>query len=276
MSIEMWDTINRENRQFLLSISNDNVSALEIVHVMCQSYTAWRQRCDEIESLSSSSPTGDDSGRMRLYSAEDSDTMVTVWKNTSKEETSNVILSSKKTMQNQSLYAKACTMNHLLSNPELVSSSPFQSLTGLRHQLYVNLFMDQSFRDDSWINPQTVDRRKMSTSSNIPKFLRILVIEDSITQRKIIIKQLNVFKDKLNANESLSNMLPTTWIVHFARSGEEALDMIARSRVSYDIFIVDQNLSANGGLLFGHEVVIICTCIIIYIAGLTSSYLIGY
>ena len=69
---------------------------------------------------------------------------------------------------------------------------------------------------------------------------KILVVEDSPAQRKMLVKRLHV--------------ADPTWDVSQAVSGEDALAKLQAARWMYDVVFVDENLSIDDGL-FGHELV---------------------
>jgi CheY-like chemotaxis protein len=69
---------------------------------------------------------------------------------------------------------------------------------------------------------------------------KILVVEDSPAQRKMLVQRLN----KADAS----------WDVSFAVSGEDALQKLKAAKLIFDVVFVDENLSAEDGL-FGHELV---------------------
>ena len=71
-------------------------------------------------------------------------------------------------------------------------------------------------------------------------YAKILVVEDSNAQRKIIIKRLT------DADP--------TWEITGAASGEEALQKLKAAKFKFDVVFVDENLSVNNGL-YGHELV---------------------
>lgn len=86
------------------------------------------------------------------------------------------------------------------------------------------------------------------------KDLRILVIEDSMFQRKLIVRGLmKCLGEELTDYED-------KWPVVSIGNGEEAFKLLESQR--YDIFIVDENLDGTGGILKGHEVFIIIDNII--------------
>jgi CheY-like chemotaxis protein len=79
------------------------------------------------------------------------------------------------------------------------------------------------------------------------KDLRILVIEDSMFQRKLIVRGLmKCLGEELTDYED-------KWPVVSIGNGEEAFQLLESSQ-RYDIFIVDENLDGTGGILKGHEV----------------------
>lgn len=69
---------------------------------------------------------------------------------------------------------------------------------------------------------------------------KILVVEDSVAQRKVLMRNLQ--------------KADSTWDISAATSGEDALQKLKAARLMYDVVFVDENLSANDGL-FGHELV---------------------
>jgi CheY-like chemotaxis protein len=69
---------------------------------------------------------------------------------------------------------------------------------------------------------------------------KILVVEDSPAQRKMLVKRLHV--------------ADPTWDVSQAVSGEDALAKLQAARWMFDVVFVDENLSVEDGL-FGHELV---------------------
>jgi CheY-like chemotaxis protein len=71
-------------------------------------------------------------------------------------------------------------------------------------------------------------------------YAKILVVEDSNAQRKIIIRRLQ------DADP--------TWEITGAASGEEALQKLKAAKFKFDVVFVDENLSVNNGL-YGHELV---------------------
>ena len=81
------------------------------------------------------------------------------------------------------------------------------------------------------------------------KYLRILVIEDSQFQRKLIVRRLmKCLGEEITDYED-------KWPVVSVQSGEEALTAIEQETVTpYNVFIVDENLDGGGGVLRGHEV----------------------
>mmetsp|Transcript_8002 Transcript_8002/g.17485 ORF Transcript_8002/g.17485 Transcript_8002/m.17485 type:complete len:823 (-) Transcript_8002:571-3039(-) len=69
---------------------------------------------------------------------------------------------------------------------------------------------------------------------------KILVVEDSPAQRKMLVKRLHV--------------ADPSWDVSQAVSGEDALAKLQAARWRFDVVFVDENLSIDDGL-FGHELV---------------------
>ena len=84
------------------------------------------------------------------------------------------------------------------------------------------------------------------------KNLRILIIEDSNFQRKLMTRLLmNIMQVDMSSHAE-------RWPVVSAGNGEEALALIDESSLKgshYDVFIVDENLEGSGGILRGHEIV---------------------
>ena len=78
--------------------------------------------------------------------------------------------------------------------------------------------------------------------------LRLLIIEDSTAQRKIMMKRLQMASLQKHKKEE------DLWVMGSAGSGEEALSMIDGGPQAFDIIIVDENLGGAGGELMGHEV----------------------
>jgi len=69
---------------------------------------------------------------------------------------------------------------------------------------------------------------------------KILVVEDSAAQRKMMVQRLKI--------------ADPSWDVSQALNGEDALAKLKASRWRFDVVIVDQNLSLDDGLT-GHELV---------------------
>ena len=67
-----------------------------------------------------------------------------------------------------------------------------------------------------------------------------LIVEDSVLQRKLIQRRLQQFAPA-----------GTVWQTHFVQSAEKAVDIIRQ--FSFDLIIVDQNLSGGGGKMKGSE-----------------------
>lgn len=85
-------------------------------------------------------------------------------------------------------------------------------------------------------------------SSKSLKDLRILVIEDSNFQRKLIVRGLmKCIGEEITDYED-------KWPVVSIGNGEEAFKLLESQR--YDIFIVDENLDGTGGILKGHQVIL--------------------
>eukprot|EP01035_Chromulina_nebulosa_P017134 gene17134-22648_t len=87
---------------------------------------------------------------------------------------------------------------------------------------------------------------KTPTNSHISFFssnyLRILVVEDSQLQRKVLMRMLK------SADPS--------WDITFAITGESALEKLKATKLMFDVVIVDENLSSSKEDLFGHELVL--------------------
>lgn len=69
---------------------------------------------------------------------------------------------------------------------------------------------------------------------------KILVVEDSPTQRKVLVQRLH--------------LADRSWDVSYAVSGEDALQKLKAGKFQFDIVLVDENLSMYDGL-YGHELV---------------------
>ena len=69
---------------------------------------------------------------------------------------------------------------------------------------------------------------------------KILVVEDSAAQRKIVVQRLT--------------KADTSWDISFAVNGEDALQKLKAAKLMFDVCIVDENLSVGDGL-YGHELV---------------------
>lgn len=74
-----------------------------------------------------------------------------------------------------------------------------------------------------------------------PDYLRILVVEDSDLQRKMLKKLL------VRSNPALD--------VTLAKNGEDALDKLKAAKFMFDVIIIDENLSESSEQLYGHELV---------------------
>jgi CheY-like chemotaxis protein len=69
---------------------------------------------------------------------------------------------------------------------------------------------------------------------------KILVVEDSPAQRKMLVQRLT--------------KADPTWDISTADNGEDALKKLKAAKLRFDVIFVDENLSMNDGL-FGHELV---------------------
>lgn len=94
----------------------------------------------------------------------------------------------------------------------------------------------------------TPDEPAAPPTSPLKTSLRVLIIEDSKAQRKIMMKRLQLASGQLQ-----NNQLDDAWVMGSASSGEEALQIVQTH--AFDIVIVDENLGGSGGKLMGHEVV---------------------
>lgn len=97
---------------------------------------------------------------------------------------------------------------------------------------------------------QSQDEAVASTSPSLKTSLRVLIIEDSKAQRKIMMKRLQLASGQLQ-----NNQLDDAWVMGSASSGEEALQIVQTQTPAFDIVVVDENLEGSGGKLMGHEVV---------------------
>jgi CheY-like chemotaxis protein len=73
--------------------------------------------------------------------------------------------------------------------------------------------------------------------------LSVLIVDDSITQRKLATKALGGEIDDI------------LWMVDTAENGERAMQLVQNSPRPPDVIIIDQNMESTGGRLLGHEVV---------------------
>ena len=69
--------------------------------------------------------------------------------------------------------------------------------------------------------------------------LEVLLLEDSKSQRKVMAKRIQ--------------LVDSSWHISHASSAEAAIELIEKRGKSYDVIVVDQNLSGGGGSLLGHE-----------------------
>lgn len=90
--------------------------------------------------------------------------------------------------------------------------------------------------------------RQTKKKKDSMKLVNFLLIEDSIVQRKMIVKSLRI------VGGQDASTFEDRWAFGEVGSGEEAIKAIKSSsrHIEYDVIIVDQNL---GGTLFGHEVI---------------------
>mmetsp|Transcript_15812 Transcript_15812/g.23792 ORF Transcript_15812/g.23792 Transcript_15812/m.23792 type:complete len:545 (+) Transcript_15812:79-1713(+) len=106
------------------------------------------------------------------------------------------------------------------------------------------------------------NRNESETPSNLQQLIdpftgellrdiRVLVIEDSCFQRKLIVRRLMHC-----LGEGMTNVEDTWPEVNGAGTGEEAMSILEKeSSRGYDVFVVDENLDGAGGVLKGHEVI---------------------
>jgi CheY-like chemotaxis protein len=80
----------------------------------------------------------------------------------------------------------------------------------------------------------------ISEDIHLSRGAKILVVEDSAAQRKMLLQRLS----KADA----------TWDITTAVSGEDALQKLKAAKLLFDIVFVDENLSVDDGL-YGHELV---------------------
>lgn len=89
---------------------------------------------------------------------------------------------------------------------------------------------------------------------NAMKELRILIVEDSTFQRKLMTRKLMSML-KVDMSDDAAIRQP----VVAASSGEEALalvnSVVERTGRQYDLLVVDQVLDSSGGVLTGHEII---------------------
>jgi CheY-like chemotaxis protein len=83
---------------------------------------------------------------------------------------------------------------------------------------------------------------RLSIASPSMGGIKVLVVEDCASQRKILVRRLN--------------LADPTWEVSIAVSGEDALQKLNTARKIFDVVFIDENLSLSDGL-YGHELVYI-------------------
>lgn len=96
------------------------------------------------------------------------------------------------------------------------------------------------FRDEFGKN---LKMPKNSQGDQLGRALSVLIIDDSIIQRKLTMRTLGGLIDEV------------MWMVEGAENGECALNLIETSPRVPDVIIVDQYMESSGGLLLGHQVV---------------------
>lgn len=82
-----------------------------------------------------------------------------------------------------------------------------------------------------------------SAEDQLGRALSVLIIDDSVIQRKLTMRTLGGLIDEV------------MWMVEGAENGECALNLIEASPRVPDVIIVDQYMESSGGRLLGHEVV---------------------
>jgi CheY-like chemotaxis protein len=82
-----------------------------------------------------------------------------------------------------------------------------------------------------------------TSQEQLGRALSVLIIDDSIIQRKLTMRTLGGLIDEV------------MWMVEGAENGECALNLIETSPRVPDVIIVDQYMETSGGQLLGHEVV---------------------
>lgn len=107
--------------------------------------------------------------------------------------------------------------------------------------------------------------------------LKILIIEDSTTQRKMMHRKISHSSVNVPKDESCFNFVPvddvsdesegksesknrdedegSNWSVVEACNGEEAIQMIIDTKSNFDVIFVDEDLQSSGGYMLGHEFV---------------------
>jgi signal transduction histidine kinase/CheY-like chemotaxis protein len=86
-----------------------------------------------------------------------------------------------------------------------------------------------------------VGRLSMESLFKIPKYMNILIVDDSIAASKLLIRRLLMISEDLQ---------PFT-----ALNGEEAIQICEDYQGGFDLIIMDQNMQSTGGVLLGHETV---------------------
>jgi CheY-like chemotaxis protein len=94
------------------------------------------------------------------------------------------------------------------------------------------------FQDDF---RKTLEQLKSDENKN--HALSVLIVDDSVIQRKLSQKVLGGMIDEV------------MWMVECAENGERAMQLVQTSPRRPDVIIIDQNMEPGGGLMLGHQVV---------------------
>ncbi len=133
-------------------------------------------------------------------------------------------------------------------NPSLIASPRLTQTDGISNTKKSVIITNPS-KDSSTIKGNGLIARNLNRFSSSGKRVhhdvdfsgaRILVVEDSSTQRKVLVQRLH--------------LADRSWDVSYAISGEDALQKLKAGKFQFDIVLVDENLSMYDGL-YGHELV---------------------
>ena len=157
-----------------------------------------------------------------------------------------MIRSDSKSKKKFDSYVADSNNNDKQTNSKNISNNPPHLKTGSASGFsFVGQFgaLDCSigsiFRDEFGKNL----KMSKTTQEQLGRALSVLIIDDSIIQRKLTMRTLGGLIDEV------------MWMVEGAENGELALNLIETSPRVPDVIIVDQYMETSGGQLLGHEVV---------------------